>query len=340
VQVYLKTLVKRVCDRTQKCQRCLNEESTLTHILRALRSNAKLTSILDFLQYLSTGLDGFFELLWCMAKGHEMRRILLISLLGSMGCAHRGHHALAHEHETHGHHDQADAYGPHGIENKAHACKHSGHHNKPAQTNDGGHHKNPHAQASHGHHQHRFENAVKWAKRFEDKNRDEWQKPDLVINTLGIQKGDRIADIGSATGYFPVRLAKVATEGKVWGVDVEPDMVRYLNERARREKIPHLFSVLGTADDPLIPEKVNWILMVNTYHHIENRIAYFQKLKGYLASGGKVVIIDFKKKELPLGPPVAMKIAKEGIVEQVQAAGYSLVADEDILPHQNMLVFE
>lgn len=82
-----------------------------------------------------------------------------------------------------------------------------------------------HAQEMHAGHS--FEDAEKWAKRFESPDRDAWQKPDAVIASLGLRESDRVADIGSATGYFPVRVAKAVPKGKVWGIDVEPKMVAY-----------------------------------------------------------------------------------------------------------------
>ena len=107
--------------------------------------------------------------------------------------------------------------------------------------------------------------------RFEDPSRDTWQKPDVVIDALNLEPSSLVADIGAATGYFPVRIARRLPEGRVWGIDVEPDMVRYLNARARKEGLSHLFSVLATENDPLLPEPVDVVLVVNTYHHISER---------------------------------------------------------------------
>ncbi len=196
-------------------------------------------------------------------------------------------------------------------------------------------HPGPHE----GMHQHRFEDAEAWAGRFEDPARDAWQKPDEVIAALKLAKTAKVADIGSATGYFPVRLARAVSKGRVWGVDIEPDMVRYLNARARKEKLGNLWSVLGTASDPLIPEPVDLVLMVDTYHHIGDRTAYLKTLKGYLAKGARLVIIDFKKGELPVGPPDAMKLAAAEVIAEVVPAGYRASGQLDFMPYQYGLVF-
>ncbi len=203
-------------------------------------------------------------------------------------------------------------------------------------------HHGPHGSAS-GHHHgpaaHRFDNAEQWAKRFEDPARDAWQKPDEVLAALGLSEAMRVADIGSATGYFSVRIASLVPRGRVWGVDIEPDMVRYLNARARHEGHDNLFSILGTPSDPLLPEPVDLVIVVDTYHHIDNRPHYFASLKEHLSPEGRVVIVDFKKGELPVGPPDTAKISPEQVERELGEAGYAPNGRYDFLPYQYMLVF-
>lgn len=212
------------------------------------------------------------------------------------------------------------------------SCSHHGHHKNHSK----GHHKG-HKTGHHKHH--RFDDAEKWSKIFEDKKRDEWQKPDLVIKTLNIKRNDEIADIGSATGYFPIRLAKKASKGMVYGVDIEPTLIEFLNKRAQKEKINNLISILGTPSNPLIPRPVDIILSVDTYHHIGNRPQYFENLKASLKKGGRIVIIDFKKGDLPVGPRDPMKIPPSQVIEEFKEAGYFLKESFDILPYQFILVF-
>src|SRR5690606_28472107 len=124
---------------------------------------------------------------------------------------------------------------------------------------------------------------------------------DEVIGALGLEADDVVADIGSGTGYFAARLAAAVPKGRVYGVDLEPDMVDYLAERARREQLPNLVAIQGSADDPRLPDPVDLILMVDTYHHIEDRERYFRRLLPALAPGGRVAIIDFRM-DSPVGP--------------------------------------
>src|SRR5690349_5358608 len=119
--------------------------------------------------------------------------------------------------------------------------------------------------------EHSFSGAEHWAKVFDDPARDAWQKPHEVITALSPAPDSVVADIGSGTGYFAARLAHFVPKGRVYGVDVEPDMVKYLGERAKREGLSNLFSVAGHPDDAKLPAKVDVVLMVDVYHHISNR---------------------------------------------------------------------
>ena len=201
-------------------------------------------------------------------------------------------------------------------------------------------HDATHSSASHhGAMPHRFEDADAWAKRFEDPSRDAWQQPDKVVEALALPPDAKVADVGSGTGYFAVRLARAVPQGRVYGVDVEPDMGRYLGERAKREGLSNLTPVLADAADPRIPEPVDLVLVVDTYHHIGDREDYFRRLKGSLTPGGRLAIIDFQKGQ-PLGPPEAHKLAPEQVRAELEAAGWRLTQTHGFLTAQYFLVFQ
>ena len=193
------------------------------------------------------------------------------------------------------------------------------------------------AQAPHTH-QHSFGNAQQWAHYFDDPARDAWQKPHEVIQALALAPDGRIADIGAGTGYFTVRLAHMTPKGRVYAVDVEPDMVQYVAERARREKLSNVQAVQATPSDTRLPEKVDRVLLVDTYHHIDGREAYFRKLRKSLRPGGEVAIIDFTR-DSTMGPPSEVRIPKEQVSAEMRRAGYRLVRSPDLLPNQYFLVF-
>jgi len=187
-------------------------------------------------------------------------------------------------------------------------------------------------------HQHGFGGAEHWAKVFDDPARDAWQKPHEVIQALKLAPDAVVADIGAGTGYFAVRLAHMTPQGRVYAVDTEPDMVKYLGERAQKSGVTNLVPVQGAPADPKLPGKVDLVLLVDVYHHIEQRAAYFRKLAGALKPGGAVAIIDFTK-ESPVGPPPASRIAASEVKAEMTAAGYALATEHAFLPHQYFLVF-
>jgi cyclopropane fatty-acyl-phospholipid synthase-like methyltransferase len=194
------------------------------------------------------------------------------------------------------------------------------------------------AQAPHTH-QHSFSGADSWAMVFDDPQRDRWQKPHEVIMALGLAPSARVADIGTGTGYFAARLAHMVPDGRVYAIDLEPDMVRHLRERAKREGLGNLVAVQAKPDSPSIPEKVDRILLVDTYHHIGERSAYFRRLRDSLRPGGQIIIIDFTA-ESPVGPPKGERISARNVAEEMTLAGYAQVAQHAFLPYQYFLVFE
>lgn len=193
------------------------------------------------------------------------------------------------------------------------------------------------AQSPHTH-QHSFGNAEKWARIFDDPDRDAWQKPHEVIQALKLKPDAVIADIGSGTGYFAARFARMVPQGRVYGVDTEPDMVKYLADRAKREGLKNITAVQAKPGDPALPEKADMIVLVDVYHHIDGRESYFRKLQKSLKADGRLAIIDFRM-DSPNGPPKAARIAPEQIEAELQRAGYGLTEAHGFLPNQYFLIF-
>jgi len=194
------------------------------------------------------------------------------------------------------------------------------------------------AQSPHTH-EHSFGDAEKWSGVFDDPARDAWQKPHEVITALALAPDAVVADIGSGTGYFSARLAHFVPKGRVYGVDVEPDMVKYLAERARREGLANVTSVAGVPDDARLPAKVDLVLLVDVYHHIGEREKYFRRLRDSLKTGGRVAIIDFRG-DAPMGPPQRERISPARVTAEMKSAGYALAKQHAFLPNQYFLVFQ
>lgn len=190
-----------------------------------------------------------------------------------------------------------------------------------------------------GHHRHhRFERADEWVGMFDSPDRDAWQKPDAVLAALALRPDAQVADIGAGTGYFATRLARAAPQGLVYAVDLESDMVTYLGQRAAREHLSNLRPVLAQADDPQIPTAVDLVLLVDTYHHVPGRVAYFRKVASALRPGGRVVIIDFLR-DAPMGPPVEHRIPPEQVAAELAQAGLRPLPLALTLPNQYALAF-
>jgi SAM-dependent methyltransferase len=183
-----------------------------------------------------------------------------------------------------------------------------------------------------------FDDAEKWSKVFDDPARDAWQKPAEVIAALKLAPDAVVADIGSGTGYFAVRLARVVPRGRVYGADAEPDMVRFLNARAAKERLGNLTSHAAGDEGPNLPSQVDLALVVDTYHHIPRRSGYFARLKASLRPGGRVAIVDFRL-DSPTGPPVRHRVPPEQVKTEMERAGYRLAEQADFLPYQYFLVF-
>ncbi|MDP2606138.1 MAG: methyltransferase domain-containing protein [Deltaproteobacteria bacterium] len=192
------------------------------------------------------------------------------------------------------------------------------------------------------HQMHRLHNDPKaYLDALEDPKRDAYQKPHGVIHALNLKSGEVIADIGAGSGYFTFHLARhVGDKGKVYAVDVSPEMILHVNRRIRDQKANNVVAVLSDPDDPLLPDRsVNRFFFSDSWHHIENQSKYLSLMKRMLKPGGEIVMIDFHKKELPVGPPMQMKIAREDLIKQLDSNGYRLAKEHSFLPYQYFLVF-
>jgi ubiquinone/menaquinone biosynthesis C-methylase UbiE len=175
----------------------------------------------------------------------------------------------------------------------------------------------------------------------EDPKRDAYQKPREVLTALGLKSGEIIADIGAGSGYFTFRLAQpVGDKGKIYAVDVSPDMILHINRRVRELKATNVVSILADPDDPLLLDaSIDRFFFSDSWHHIEAQTKYLSLVKRMLKPGGEVVMIDFHKKDLPVGPPLQMKIAREDVIRQMETNGFRLAKEHTFLPYQYFLVF-
>ena len=185
------------------------------------------------------------------------------------------------------------------------------------------------------HQEHPPRSAGEYARVLEDPARDEWQKPHEVVMALKLRTNEVIADIGAGTGYFSRRFARHA--GKVLAVDIDANLLAI----AAKDAPANLTTVLALPDDPKLPPKsVDTVFFCDVLHHIANRPAYYAKLKSAMKPGGRLVIVDFHKRPLPVGPPPDMKLSLEEVQQELKSAGFHEAGSFDMLSHQYFLVFQ
>ncbi|MFP4600070.1 MAG: methyltransferase domain-containing protein [Persicimonas sp.] len=203
-----------------------------------------------------------------------------------------------------------------------------------------------HQEGAHGHgegepkpHGHRFDKPEEYAERWNSPERDEWQKPDEVIELMGVGEGMTVVDIGAGTGYFVEQLAPVVgPSGKVLALDIEQSMVDYVNEHAEQQGLDNVEARKVAVDDPQLEEaSVDRILTVNTWHHIPERVAYAEKLHDALKADGKVAVVDYTM-EADQGPPKKMRLEPSEVVDELEQAGFETEVVEESLPKQYIVI--
>lgn len=192
--------------------------------------------------------------------------------------------------------------------------------------------------AEHGLHKD-FSDAEAYSAHFDDPARDAWQHPEDVMNLMQIPRGSTVVDLGAGTGYFVSALARrVGDTGQVLALDVEPKMITFLERRVKDQQLTNVRPQRVSADDPgLPPASASRILIVNTWHHIDDRASYAKKLAAALTLDGQLWIIDFTL-DADQGPPAKYRLAPEKIIQELEQGGLDaeLVTPEP-LPKQYII---
>lgn len=207
------------------------------------------------------------------------------------------------------------------------AASHDGHH---------GHHHTTDDNISNQHMNRRpFEDLVAG---LESDGRAEWQKPDVVLDQLGDLTGKTVMDIGAGTGYFSFRLAQRGAN--VIAADVDDRFQEYIVEQKEKTGLDNIETRKVPYDSPgLSPAEADAVIIVNTYHHINDRAEYFAKVLEGLKPGGRLFVVDYKKEETPHGPPLNHRMSAETVENELREAGFSrMELDRTTLPYQYMVM--
>lgn len=168
----------------------------------------------------------------------------------------------------------------------------------------------------------------------EEPGRAAWQKPDEVVEALALRKDEVVADIGAGTGYFTRRFA--ARAARVYAVDINPRLL----EQIAGLGLSNVAVILADPDNPKLPDAaVDTVFFCNVLHHIADRPAYCRRLARALKPGGRIVVVDFHKRPLPVGPPVEEKLSVEEVTEEFARAGFRLDRSHGFLPYQYFVEF-
>ena len=179
------------------------------------------------------------------------------------------------------------------------------------------------------------------ARMFNKKASDPKSKPDQVLNHLGLQSGNIVADVGAGGGFFSLKFAEVVgKDGRVFAVDVNSDLLEFIRKTAREKGLDNLEFIPSTESSLSLPENVDLIFIRNVCHHIRSRTRYFNKLKKVLREDGRIAIIEYKKgKSFTFRGLFGHNVPKTTLIKEMTEAGFQLEEDLDFLSEQSFTIF-
>lgn len=179
--------------------------------------------------------------------------------------------------------------------------------------------------------------AMMWLER---DSRETEEKPDLTVQKLDLETDDIVADIGAGTGYFSFRMAKKVPQGKVYAVDIQPEMLQAIAAREQEQDITNVETVLGEEDDPnLPPESIDLAFMVDAYHEFAYPREMMEGIVEALKPGGRVVLLEYRKENPMIMIKPLHKMSQKQVKKELKAVGLKWQETKEFLPEQHFLVF-
>lgn len=166
------------------------------------------------------------------------------------------------------------------------------------------------------------------------------ERPDLVMKALALKPGDRVADLGCGTGYFSWRMAEaVAPTGVVYGVEIQDEMLELLDGLMKQRGVTNVVGILGTVEDPKLPEPVDLAILVDVYHECSRPFEYISAVCRSLKPGGRLVLVEYRGEdpEVPIKPLHKMTEAQVKLEMSVHPLDY--VQTVRTLPRQHLIIF-
>jgi ubiquinone/menaquinone biosynthesis C-methylase UbiE len=174
----------------------------------------------------------------------------------------------------------------------------------------------------------------------EGPDRDAWQRPDQIMDSLQIGENSVVADLGAGGGWFTVRLAHRARNGRVYAEDIQPQMIEAIERRVQREGLRNVKTVLGTPTDPKMPAgSLDAVLIVDAYHEIEQPVTLLRNTAKSLKPTGTIGIVNFKRDGGGPGPAMEERVDPKQVIRDARAAGLELRKRENFLRYQYLLTF-
>jgi len=162
-----------------------------------------------------------------------------------------------------------------------------------------------------------------YIERLASPERQEELAVDRVIGELGLAPDAIVADLGCGPGVFSIPLGQAVSEGIVYAVDIEPVQLDALRLRVAEADVTNVVPVLAALHDPFLPAgRVDLVIVVDTYHHMSDRIAYFRTVREALRPGGRLAIVEWKEGDLGIGPPADAKVSTKTRAAELAAAGF------------------
>ena len=171
--------------------------------------------------------------------------------------------------------------------------------------------------------------------------REQEERTDLLIKNMGLKKGDQVADVGAGSGYFSFRMAELVPDGKVFAVDISPQMLGIVRAKMASKKVTNVEPVLSTIKDiKLPPDSIDCVLIVDAYHEFSHPREMAQSIFNALREKGRLILIEYRLEDPSVPIKLLHKMTQKQAIEEISQVGFVWKKTLDVLPQQHFMIFE